>query len=213
MKCTTFARELRSVKHGRGDLPPRLERHAAACARCRRMWEDRLLLDTAVVRWRSRVPNVNLADDVLAAAKIRPLSSALARGAADGPPPSPPGGTGAIAVALLALLLAAAALMLPTPTRRPPNVASSMRSVSEGEAANAVVAPSESRIAATTAPEATGGRSASSGRRAGALALVAGIGEFVPGPWELASVLDDGAEWPADPAGWLDPWSLLPAPE
>lgn len=214
MKCTTFARELRSLNRDRGDLPPSMERHASACARCRKAWEDEMLIDTAVVRWQARVPRVDLADDVLAAAhSVLPRSAARSRGAADGARLPSPGATGAITVAMLALMLVVVGLTFPAAPRQSRDVALT-RSDSKGATTNAANGLGESPSIAEGGTIAGDERATAERRRqAGTLTLVAEIGGFVPGPWELASVLDDEVVWPADAAGWLDPRSLLPAPE
>ncbi|MEX0701441.1 MAG: hypothetical protein WD069_05035 [Planctomycetales bacterium] len=209
MNCNAFARELsRMVRRRRSDLPPRLERHAAACPRCRAAWEDCVLVDAAVSRWRERVPKADLAFRVLAAARSAAAGSRLPR--ADSAPPARSQGRGALplAVATLALLIVLAVLVGQPSQRNIARLAPTHEASPAFEPRREQAFQSESVADSDVRDGAPQDPSGPSGP--GTLALVAGITELVPGPWELASALGEETDWSADAARWLAPWSLLP---
>ncbi len=67
MNCTEFEHILEeSVEARRPADAPSLREHAAGCAACRTRWEHYTVLERAIPLWRDRVPDVNLADSILA---------------------------------------------------------------------------------------------------------------------------------------------------
>lgn len=178
--CNAFARELRrDLRHPR-ELSPDLERHAAHCPRCRRLWEERVLLDRAIAHWRGSAPGVDLTGRVFEATPID-IGSPHAR--RDSIQPAAPGRRRAplaVSIAGMALFAAGAALWFfpaeragTASTRAIPAEPIAARSQDEPAGEGAILAKHDT------------------------ITLVAELAGYVPGPWELAALLGEDVPWSA----------------
>ena len=66
MNCTEFDHALDAAVESRSPVDSALREHARACRRCGDRWEQFAILDRAISDWRIQLPEVDLADAVLA---------------------------------------------------------------------------------------------------------------------------------------------------
>jgi hypothetical protein len=66
ISCTEFKRQLTETVERRGSVDREaLREHAGACAKCRELWLNAMLVDRAVAGWKKPVPAVGLTDRIL----------------------------------------------------------------------------------------------------------------------------------------------------
>jgi hypothetical protein len=85
LSCTEFERQLTETVERRGSADREaLRQHACACAKCRALWLDALLVDRAVAGWKKPVPAAGLTDRILS--HVAAASAAEEAGAHDAAP-------------------------------------------------------------------------------------------------------------------------------
>src|ERR1700728_4026900 len=88
ISCTEFSRQLAELVERRASIDvAQLREHAGACAQCRELWLDSLIVERAVVAWKKPAQSAGLSARILAqvAAGVAPAEEGALLGAETAP--------------------------------------------------------------------------------------------------------------------------------